>query len=188
MLPTSAMRTWAVRTFSRIFRASSRASNGSSSRLLALTSAGSAYPPARSRKSPAARHPAAAASTRASLAIRTYVSRAWTGILLPVAKKTDSAGWLEVLLPGSWNQVGNRARCPFKSAKLLSRIVAWLKFVGAQFRSELDEPIWSKTDGRAPFQGSDNKTLSHFRDSVRVGARRAISPSVCAFPMTNQGG
>ena len=108
--PTSAMHTWASRTFSRSFPISSRGSNGSSSLPLASISAGLGCRPTSPRTRLRARCLPAVISIRAFSAICVCLARAWTSILLLVVKKTDSAGWLEVLLPWSWNPLREGAR------------------------------------------------------------------------------
>lgn len=109
-LPTSATRISGARTFSRSFPVSSRGSNGSSSLPLASISADLACRPTSPRTRLRARCLPAVISIRAFSAICVRLARAWTSILLLVVKKTDSAGWLEVLLPWSWNPLREQAR------------------------------------------------------------------------------
>jgi hypothetical protein len=145
MWPTSATRISAARTFSRSFPGSSHGGNGSSSLPLASLSAGPACPPADPRTRQGARYLAAAISIAAFSAIYVCVARAWTGILLLFVKKTDSAEWLEILLPWSWNPLqGGRHRFTEGSPSLRQAKYAFTRAALGQFQTELARPIWSK--------------------------------------------
>jgi hypothetical protein len=94
---------------------------------------------------------------------------------LLVVKKTDSAGWLGVLLPWSWNPLREQARL-FVSRLQGKRVGAAGKgvFYGAgveEFQIELIEPIWGKwrrfserktTKTNHLLASRHNWTLAHF--------------------------